>query len=164
MALAASRDGGNSLELPDGMLIEEKMWRGENLTSIRQEVAYHIKKTKKEYEQKQQSLAAQTQQGLQQQEQMKAQAAQQMLQAETQREMALKGMEAGTTRMTNNSKFIEIIMSKENNGMERKQLQDALQMAVQSGGLDKVDLPLLYAMVGSMAATAPPPAPAGQSV
>jgi hypothetical protein len=162
VALAASRDGGNSLELPDGMLIDEKMWRGENLTAIRQEVTYHIKKSKAEYEQKQQQLVAQQQQGLQQQEQMKAQAAQQMLQAEIQKEMALRGMDAGTVRMTNNSKFIEIIMSKENNGMERKQLQDALQMAVQSGGLDKVDLPLLYAMVGSMAATAPPPAPVGQ--
>ena len=159
MALAASRDGGNSLEITDALNIKEKMWRGENLTAIRQEVAYSIKKAKKEYEQKQQALVAQQQEGLMQQEQMKAQAAQQALQAEIQKEMAIKGMDASTARMTNNSKFVEIIMSKENNGQERAQLQRALQMAAQSGGMDKVDLPLLFAMVGSMAATTPPPEP-----
>lgn len=156
-ALAASRDGGNSLELPDAMLIKEKMWRGENLTSIRQETAYSIGKAKKEYERKQKELVAQQQEGLMAQEQAKQQAAAQALQAEMQKEMMLKNIEAATTRMTNNSKFIEIIMSKENNGMERAQLQKALERAAQMGGMDKVDLPLLYAMVGSMAATAPPP-------
>jgi hypothetical protein len=163
IALAASRDGGNSLELPDGLLIKEKMWRGENLTAIRQEIAYSIKKSKAEYEQKQQALVAQQGQMNQQTEQMKIQSAQQTLQVETQKEMALRGMDASTARMTNNSKFIEIIMSKENNGMERSQLQKALQAAAQAGGLDKVDLPLLYAMVGSMAATTPPPAPQSPS-
>ena len=67
-------------------------------------------------------------------------------------------------KMNNNSKFIEIIMSKENNGMERAQLQKALERAAQMGGMDKVDLPLLYAMVGSMAATAPPPEPVATGV
>lgn len=164
VALAASRDGGNSLKLSDALLIKEKLWRGENLTSIRQEIEYSIDKADKEFTEKQRANIAQQQEGNMQLEQAKAQAAQQMLQAEIQKEMAIKGMDASTARMTNNSKFVEIIMSKENNGQERAQLQKALQMAAQSGGMDKVDLPLLFAMVGSMAATTPPPDPVATGV
>jgi hypothetical protein len=163
-ALAASRDGGNSLELPDAMLIKEKMWRGENLTSIRQEVAYHIKKSKAEYEQKQQALVAQQGQMNQQAEQIKAEAAQQSLQMDVQKETMLKQADLLSARLTSNNAFVNIIMTKEGNGAERLQLQKALEMSVQYGGLEGVDLAVLFAQVGSMMASTPPPQPVGQAV
>jgi hypothetical protein len=146
-ALAASRDGGNSLELPDAMLIREKMWRGENLTAIRQEVAYHIRKAKKEYEQKQQALVQQQQDGMMQQEQMKIQSEQAKAQMEAQQQMALKAFDVAVARVTNNHKFIDTIMAGENNGAERVKLERALKQVAMMGGLDKVDLALVYANV-----------------
>jgi hypothetical protein len=158
-ALAASRDGGNSLELPDAMLIKEKMWRGENLTAIRQEVTYHIKKAKKEYEQKQQQLVQQQQDGMMQQEQMKIQSEQAKAQMDAQMQMSLKAFEVAVARVTNNNKFIENIMTGENNGAERIKLERALKQVAMMGGLDKVDLALVYANVdmleASMAQNAP---------
>jgi hypothetical protein len=76
----------------------------------------------------------------------------------------LKQADLLSARITNNNKFIEIIMTKEGNGAERQQLQRALEMTLQYGGLDKVDLALLFAQVGSMAATTPPPQPQGQTM
>jgi len=146
-ALAASRDGGNSLELPDAMLIKEKMWRGENLTSIRQEVAYYIKKAKEHYERKQQELVQQQNDAMLQQKQMDVQSSQQTMQFQAQQAQALKAYEVMVSRVTNNNKFIEIIMNGENNGAERVQLQRALKLTAQMGGLDKVDLALVFANV-----------------
>ena len=146
-ALAASRDGGNSLELPDAMLIKEKMWRGENLTEMRQQVAYYIDRAKKDSERKQKELVGMQQQGLMQQEQMKIQSAQQMAQIEGQKEMMIKAIDVSTARLNNNNEFIKAIMTKENAGMEMVQLTRALKLTAQMGGLDKVDLPLVYANV-----------------
>jgi superoxide dismutase len=141
------------------MLIKEKMWRGENLTAIRQEVAYHIKKAKKEYEQKQQQLVQQQQDGMMQQEQMKIQSEQAKAQMDAQMQMSLKAFEVAVARVTNNNKFIENIMTGENNGAERIKLERALKQVAMMGGLDKVDLALVYANVdmleASMAQNAP---------
>jgi hypothetical protein len=151
-ALAASRDGGNSLELPDAMLIKEKMWRGENLTEIRQQVAYYIDRAKKDSERKQKEMVGMQQQGLMQQEQMKIQSAQQMAQIEGQKEMMIKAIDVSTARLNNNNEFIKAIMTKENAGMEMVQLTRALKLTAQMGGLDKVDLPLVYANVDMLEA------------
>ena len=147
VALAASRDGGNSLELPDAMLIKEKMWRGENLTEIRQQTAYYISRAKKDAERKQKELVDMQNQSLERQKQMDIQAQQQMWQAEAQKEMELKRVEVAMKRVDNNQKFIDLIMGAENNGMDRVKLERSLKLVAQMGGLDKVDLALVYANV-----------------
>jgi hypothetical protein len=78
---------------------------------------------------------------------------------EMQKEMSLKQAELLSARLTSNNEFIKIIMNKEGNGVERGQLQRALEMSVQYGGLEGVDLAVLFAQVGSMAASTPPPQP-----
>ena len=110
VALATGRDGNAGIKLPEAMLLKEKLFRGENLTSIRQELAYSIKKEEKRIYNEQMAKINQQNQGLAQIEQQKQQNEAGKMQMDLQGQIQLKEMDKEIARMTNNAKFVETIL------------------------------------------------------
>jgi len=48
-ALQGGKDGRTGLEMPEAMLIDEQLYRGANITEVRQQLAYFMKKNKDEF-------------------------------------------------------------------------------------------------------------------
>jgi len=48
IALASGRDGKAGIEINDAILLEEKLWRGDNISDIRNELSYIIERRKQE--------------------------------------------------------------------------------------------------------------------
>ena len=103
-ALQSGRDGKAGLEMPQAMLIEEQLYRGGNISEIRQMITYLMDKNKQIMIEEQQKNIQLQNEGLAQIEQQKQQNAMQNLQAEaqadiskqdaeTQGELAIKRME-----------------------------------------------------------------------
>jgi hypothetical protein len=169
-SLQNGRDGQVGIRLPEAMLLEERMLRGEDFTQIRQDFTYLLSRAEKQMEERQNAAIDRQNQGLQQLEVTKAQAAQQKAQFEGMTLQMQENERRKTERMVQNytflNKLMETAQNEQKNGMVNPVTLNRLKIAMQvSAGVDlsMVDLPSevskMEQMMGYMSGGANPPTP-----
>ncbi len=148
IALASGRDGKAGIELTDGMMLEEKLWRGADIADIRNELTWIIERRKQEnalekkalieqQSKENQDLEAEQQQGAMALHQMKLQ---QITTSETEKRK--------TARVKANTDFLQelIKQSHEENtaggitDATHDRLRLAMNVAGRVGDLSQIDL------------------------
>jgi len=150
-AVQSGRDGGVGLEMPEAMLIEEQLYRGINVTEIRQQISYMLSKNKEQAQQEKMAAIDRQNQGLQAVEQQKQQADAQKLQAEAQLDsnkiQAEGNIDMAMKRRDNNHQFLMKLVEAANvdkEGMPNTEAKRRLSLALRviaEKGMDGVDLP-----------------------
>lgn len=169
-SLQNGRDGQVGIRLPEAMLLEERMLRGEDFTQLRQDFTYLLSRAEKQMEERQNQAIDRQNQGLQQLEVTKAQAAQQKAQFDGMTLQMQESEKRKTERMIQNYGFLNKLMETAQNeqkaGMINPVTLNRLKLAMQvSAGVDlsMVDLPTevsrMEQMMGYMRGGANPPAP-----
>ena len=172
-SLQNGRDGQVGIRLPEAMLLEERMLRGEDFTQIRQDFTYLLDRAEKQMLERENQKIDRQNQGLQQLEVTKAQAAQQKAQFDGMTLQMQESEKRKTERMIQNYSFLNKLMETAQNeqkaGMVNPVTLNRLKLAMQvSAGVDlsMVDLPTevskMEQMMGFMrgGANPPPPQPA----
>ena len=150
-AIQSGRDGKAGLEMPEAMLIEEQLYRGGNITEIRQQISYMLNKNKGRIEQQQRENIDRQNEGLASIEREKQQAEAQKLQAEAQldaNKIQTEGnFEMAMKRRDNNHVFLMGLLNMANvdkegvpNTEAKRRLSLALRVVAEKG-MDGVDLP-----------------------
>lgn len=153
IALASGRDGKAGIELTDSMLLEEKLWRGAEISDIRNELTWLIERRKQELSQEKDALiksqAAENQELEKKQQQGEMAKHQMSLEEITTAETEKRK----TERLSKNHEFLQKLVEQSNKEKESGEISDdtfdrlriAMNIAGRVGDLSQVDLP---AMVG----------------
>jgi len=164
IALQNGRDGKAGVDLPEAMLLEERLLRGEDITQLRQDLAFFLARSKKQQEQKERENIQLQNQGLQQLEAMKGQQKQQEQQGDMMITQAGESEKRKTERMVQNYQFINKLMEtaqqEQAQGMLSSPTLNRLKIAMEVAGnvdLSQADLPTMVAQRERMMGV--PPAP-----
>ena len=154
IALQNGRDGKAGVDLPEAMLLEEQLLRGEDITQLRQNLSFLISKHKKELEMKEQRNITLQNRQLQELEMLKARNTQQETQMKVGVAQAAEAEKRKTERMIQNYQFLNKLMEtyqkEQQNGMPSPQTQNRLQLAMSASGmldLSEADLPTVVAQM-----------------
>ena len=128
VALQSGKDGRTGLEVPEAMLIDEQLYREGNISEIRQQISYMMRKNKEEFMRNEKENIALQNKGLQEMEQQKQQYESQSRQFDAQTKMnemkAESQLEAAQKLFDANNEL----------------LQELIRQAGQSGeGVDNTD-------------------------
>lgn len=149
VALASGRDGNAGIELSDAMLLEEKLWRGADISDVRNELTYIIERRKQEISlEKKALIEAQAQEN----KELQAQQAQQDI---TKHKMKVneivtsEGEKRKTERLKANAAFIQSLVDQANEEESAGDISDstfdrlriAMNIAGRIGDLSTIDLP-----------------------
>jgi CO dehydrogenase/acetyl-CoA synthase alpha subunit len=148
IALQSGRDGKAGVDLPEAMLLEEQLLRGEDITQLRQNLTFLIARHKKELERKERENIMLQNQGLMQLEQVKAQNMQMETQSKAAIAQASEIEKRKTERLVQNYQFLnklmETVQKEEQSGGVSPQNANRLQLAMTVAGqlnLAEADLP-----------------------
>ncbi|KKM05752.1 hypothetical protein LCGC14_1750910 [marine sediment metagenome] len=148
IALASGRDGKAGIELTDAMLIEEKLWRGADISDVRNELTWLIDRNKQAISLEKKALietqAKENQQLEQKQQQGKMMEHQMKLKEITTSE----GEKRKTQRLIKNKEFIQMLIEQSNSEQAAGEITDAtfdrlriaMNIAGRVGDLSLVDL------------------------
>lgn len=148
IALQSGRDGKAGVDLPEAMLLEEQLLRGEDITQLRQNLTFLIARHKKELERKEKENIMLQNQGLMQLEQVKAQNMQMETRSKAAIAQAAEVEKRKTERLVQNYQFLnklmETVQKEEQTGVVSPQNANRLQLAMTVAGqlnLAEADLP-----------------------
>jgi hypothetical protein len=148
IALQNGRDGKAGVDLPEAMLLEEQLLRGEDITQLRQNLTYLISRHKKELERKERENIMMQNEGLVRLEQVKAQNIQQETQSKAAIAQAAEIEKRKTERLIQNYQFLnklmETVQKEGQAGIASPQSLQRLQLAMNVSAylnLAEADLP-----------------------
>jgi len=149
VALASGRDGKAGIEITEAMLLEEKLWRGGDISDIRNELTWIIERRKQamsiEKDAMVKSQAQENQKIVKMQQNQEAQQHKMKLQEIT----VTEGEKRKTERLTKNFEYIMTLVEQYNKEKETGEVSDstfdsltiAKNIAARVGDLSLVDLP-----------------------
>jgi len=148
IALASGRDGKAGIDLPEAMLLEEKMWRGGDIADIRNELSWLINRNKQAISiEKNAMVEAQGKQNAElEQKQQQASIAQHKMKVD---EIAVtEGEKRKTERLKGNQQFLQDLITQSNAEKAEGGISDdtfdrlrlAMNVAGRVGDLSQIDL------------------------
>jgi hypothetical protein len=148
VALASGRDGNAGIELPDAMLLEEKLWRGSDVADIRNELTWLIERRNQAISlEKKAMIDAQGEQNkeLEQKQQQAVMAGHKMKMQEI---TVSEGEKRKTVRLQANNAFLQSLVEQSNKEQAEGGITDAtfdrmrmaMNVAARVGDLSQVDL------------------------
>ncbi len=165
IALQNGRDGKAGVDLPEAMLLEERLLRGEDITQLRQDLTFFLARHKRDLERKEKENIMLQNQGLQQLEQVKGQVQEAATRSQAIVAQAGETEKRKTERMIQNYQFLNKLMEtaqrEQQSGVISPQTLNRLQLAMNAAGylnLAEADLP---SEVAKLERSMPPPMPMG---
>lgn len=149
VALASGRDGQAGIEMSDAMLLEEKLWRGADISDIRNELTYLIDRRKQAMSlEKKAMIEAQAQEN-QQQQQQKQQGKVTEHKMEVEKIVTTETEKRKTERLKANTAFLQTLVDQANDEKSAGTISDdtfdrlrvAMNIAGRFGDLSLMDLP-----------------------
>jgi len=148
-ALASGRDGGSGIELGDAMMLEEKLWRGADISDVRNELTWYIERRKQAMSLEKKALIeaqAKENQALEEKQQQGAMAEHKM---KLQQIVTAEGEKRKTERVKANTAFLKSLVDQANKESESgdisnttfDRLRVAMNIAGRFGDLSLIDLP-----------------------
>ncbi len=166
-ALQSGRDGKSGLEMPQAMFIDEQLYRGKNITEVRQQISYLMNKSKQEAMANEKENIDRQNQGLQTLEQQKegaearkfqatTQAEMAKIQAETQAELTIKRVDANISLL---DKITDAALSSAGEGGDNSEAKRMLSLALNVIAVEGISNIDLAAKLGQAQATVAPVSP-----
>lgn len=148
IALQNGRDGKAGMDIPQAMLMDERLLRGEDITQLRHDITFFIEKSKRELARREERNIMLQNQQLQQLEQMKQQGEAQLTRGKAMVAQAGEAEKRKTERMVQNYQFIDKLLEtaqrEKQNGEFNSKTMARLDLALKAAGymdLSQVDLP-----------------------
>lgn len=149
VALASGRDGNTGIELGDAMLLEEKLWRGADISDVRNELTWLIDRRKQAASlEKKAMIEAQSQEN-QKLEQQQQQGKMQEHKMNLEKVVVTEGEKRKTERVKSNTAFLQSLVDQANQEKLAGSISDgtfdrlriAMNIAGRFGDLSLIDLP-----------------------
>jgi hypothetical protein len=149
IALASGRDGNAGIEIGDALLLEEKLWRGGDISDVRNELTWLIERRKQAMSLEKEALIkaqAQENQRLEMRQQQGAAAQHKM---EMEKIFVSEGEKRKTERLKANTAFLQSLVDQANEEKATGSISDgtfdrlriAMNIAGRFGDLSTMDLP-----------------------